>query len=248
MVSNGSSSSSSEDESSSSSSSSDEDSEDEDECSHYLKKTKVGSYFHKYFWKPTIQPLKYIFSSIVESVKLFKLFKFSVFAFCNFILSFFYEAPFYFINSYMVENNQSHSEAGTVNVSVGIVCIFASSKFTLNAPLYRLIASNCFFSLSLSKVAYGYFGDSKKINSIILYSVSLIVCGVCCCLIPYFIDNYLMTLILMSLIGALISVSDVLVPIICVNLVGYDDFVNAYGLMFFCQGLASLTGPPLLGT
>lgn len=52
---------------------------------------------------------------------------------------------------------------------------------------------------------------------------------------------------LMVLIGALISVSDVLVPIICVNLVGYDDFVNAYGLMFFCQGLASLSGPPLLG-
>ena len=54
-------------------------------------------------------------------------------------------------------------------------------------------------------------------------------------------------MILMTLIGALISVSDVLVPIICVNLVGYDDFVNAYGLMFFCQGLASLTGPPILG-
>ena len=54
-------------------------------------------------------------------------------------------------------------------------------------------------------------------------------------------------MILMTLIGALISVSDVLVPIICVNLVGYDDFVNAYGLMFFCQGLASLSGPPTLG-
>lgn len=52
---------------------------------------------------------------------------------------------------------------------------------------------------------------------------------------------------LMVLMGALISVSDVLVPIICVNIVGYDDFVNAYGLMFFCQGLASLSGPPLLG-
>lgn len=75
-----------------------------------------------------MQPLKYICYSIVESIKLFKLFKFCVFAFCNFILSFFYEAPFYFINSYMVENNQTHSEAGTVNVSVGIVCIFASSK------------------------------------------------------------------------------------------------------------------------
>jgi len=52
---------------------------------------------------------------------------------------------------------------------------------------------------------------------------------------------------LMTVIGALISVSDVLVPIICVNLVGYDDFVDAYGLMFFCQGIASLSGPPLLG-
>lgn len=54
-------------------------------------------------------------------------------------------------------------------------------------------------------------------------------------------------MILMNLVGALISVSDVLVPIICVNIVGYDDFVNAYGLMFFCQGLASFSGPPVLG-
>jgi len=35
----------------------------------------------------------------------------------------------------------------------------------------------------------------------------------------------------MILIGALISVSDVLVPTICVSIVGYDDFVNAYGMM-----------------
>ena len=94
---------------------------------------------------------------------------------------------------------------------------------------------------------YGYIGDSKKVNPIILYSVSLILCGLCCCLVPLFITNYLITMILVILIGALISVSDVLVPIICVNIVGYDDFVNAYGLMFFCQGLASFSGPPVLG-
>ncbi len=51
----------------------------------------------------------------------------------------------------------------------------------------------------------------------------------------------------MVLIGSLISVNDVLVPIICVQIVGYDDFVNAYGFMFFCQGLASFSGPPVLG-
>lgn len=49
------------------------------------------------------------------------------------------------------------------------------------------------------------------------------------------------------MIGSFISVNDVLVPIICVNIVGYDDFVNAYGFMFFCQGLASFSGPPILG-
>ena len=65
---------------------------------------------------------------------------------------------------------------------------------------------------------------------------------------PLFIKEYFITMLLMILIGALISVSDVLVPIICVNIVGYDDFVNAYGLMFFCQGLASFSGPPVLGT
>ena len=84
-------------------------------------------------------------------------------------------------------------------------------------------------------------------NPIILYSVSLILCGICCCAVPFFITNYWITMVLMNLLGALISVSDVLVPIICVNIVGYDDFVNAYGLMFFCQGLASFSGPPVLG-
>ncbi len=57
----------------------------------------------------------------------------------------------------------------------------------------------------------------------------------------------MITITLLILIGSFISVNDVLVPIICVNIVGYDDFVNAYGFMFFCQGLASFSGPPILG-
>jgi len=66
-------------------------------------------------------------------------------------------------------------------------------------------------------------------------------------MIPFFIKDFLVTLVLMILVGAFISVYDVLVPVICVNIVGYDDFVNAYGLMFFCQGIASFSGPPILG-
>ncbi|RNA44462.1 monocarboxylate transporter 12-like [Brachionus plicatilis] len=204
------------------SSSDESQSEDEDECDNCLTRTKYGNYSYKYLIKPVRRSLKFIYYTIAENLKLFKLFKFSIFAFCNFILSFFYESPFYFINSYMIENGSTQSQAGTITVAVGIVSVFSS-------------------------IIYGFIGDSKKINPIILYSFSLILCGVCCWAIPFFIANYWITMVLMNLVGALISVSDVLVPIVCVNIVGYDDFVNAYGLMFFCQGLASFTGPPVLG-
>ncbi len=75
-----------------------------------------------------INSFKFIFYSICENLKLFRFFKFSVFAFCNFILSFFYESPFIFINSYMVNNNLSEEQAGSVTIAVGIVCIFSSSN------------------------------------------------------------------------------------------------------------------------
>ena len=118
-----------EDSSSSSSSSSGSDEEsDEEECDNCFVRTKCGNYFYKFFWKPTVTPLKYICYSIGESLKLFYLFKFSVFALCNFILSFFYEAPFYFINTYMIDNGSTNYQAGTINVAVGIVCIFSSSR------------------------------------------------------------------------------------------------------------------------
>lgn len=160
--------------------------------------------------------------SIIETLKLFKIVPFSIFAICNFILSSFYEAPFYFINSYMTENGFTQREAGFVTVIIGVVSIFAA-------------------------IAYGYIGDIERINWIILYSSSLFLTGLFNFLLPFFIENFTMTTISMVLMGVFISVNDVLVPIVCVNLVGYDDFVSAYGLIFCCQGLASLVGPPCLG-
>lgn len=105
-----------------------EDEEDEEDADNCFTQTKCGNYVYQYLWKPTVKPLKFIAYSICENVKLFKLFKFTVFALCNFILSFFYEAPFYFINSYMIENGSSQNQAGTVTVAVGIVSVFSSSN------------------------------------------------------------------------------------------------------------------------
>lgn len=110
-------------------SSSEEDEEEEDECDNCLTRTKFGNYIYKYGYKPMARPLKFIYYSVIENIKMFKLIKFCIFALCNFILSFFYEAPFYFINSYMIETGSTSNQAGTVTVAVGIVSVFSSSKF-----------------------------------------------------------------------------------------------------------------------
>lgn len=105
-----------------------EDEEEEEECDNCITRTKYGNYVYKYGYRPLVRPLKFIYYTIVENVKLLKLLRFTIFAMCNFILSFFYESPFYFINSYMIENGSSSSQAGTVTVAVGIVSVFSSSN------------------------------------------------------------------------------------------------------------------------
>ena len=181
----------------------DDDDDDDEECDNCLTRNKYGNYLYKYGYKPVKKSLKFMRFSIAENLKLFKLFKFCVFVLCNFILCFFYESPFYFVNAYMMENGQTANQGASVTAAVGIFSVFSS-------------------------IMYGYIGDLKKINPIILYSVSLIACGLCCCAVPLFIQDYIATMTLLVLIGSLISVSDVLVPIICVNIVGYDDLYEGF--------------------
>ncbi len=126
----------------------DEDEEDDEEetCDNCFTRTKIGYYMYKNIWKPMINSFKFIFYSICENLKLFRFFKFSVFAFCNFILSFFYESPFIFINSYMVNNNLSEEQAGSVTIAVGIVCIFSSSNLIFSKIANRFIHPSIFLS------------------------------------------------------------------------------------------------------
>ena len=163
-----------------------------------------------------------LFESIISTLKLFRFIEFTIFAVCSLVLNLFYEAPFYFINSYMTENNFTRNQAGIVNAAVGAAGIIAS-------------------------ITYGYIGDIKRLNWILLYSFSIYLTALCHFALPFIIHNYALTMIAMVLISMSISVTDVLVPIICVHTVGNDDFVSAYGLIFFCQGISSLVGPPILG-
>jgi hypothetical protein len=108
----------------------DEESDDEDVKCCMSTNPTLNS-FVKCLNKTLLKPIKLSYYSVLENLKLFKIFHFCIFAFCNFVLSFFYESPFYFINSYMIENGSSESQAGTITISVGIVSVFSSSKLCL---------------------------------------------------------------------------------------------------------------------
>lgn len=115
----------------------DYDEEEEEEVEpNCFTKTKVGAFLYKYAYRLMLKPLRFISYSIVENLKLFRLFRFSVFALCNFILSFFYESPFIFINAYMIQNDLSQNQAGTVTVAVGLVSVVSSSKLNKSFFLY----------------------------------------------------------------------------------------------------------------
>jgi hypothetical protein len=145
--------------------------------------------------------LKRFFESIVTTLKLFRKVEFTIFVASSLILNLFYKAPFYFINSYMAENKFSRNQAGVVNVVVGIAGIIGS-------------------------ISYGYIGDIKRLNWILLYSISIYLAALCQVAIPFIIGNYALTMIAMILLSMFICAADVLVPIICVHTVGNDDFVS----------------------
>lgn len=160
--------------------------------------------------------------SIDESLKLFHNFEFIILIICNFILCLFYESSFYFINSYLIEHGYSEKQAAIVTIATGIAGIFAS-------------------------IAYGLLGDFKCVNWTFVYSISLIMTALSNFAVPIFITNYLLTIIFMVLMSTFISATDVLVPTICSHIVGNENFINAYGLIFLTHGIACLIGPPLLG-
>ena len=101
--------------------------DDDDAKKNCLLETKIGKLLYRFVYKPVFKPMKYVLFSLVENLKLFLIFKFSVFALCNFVLSFFYESPFFFINSYMIKNDLSPNQAGTIHVGVGVTSVLASS-------------------------------------------------------------------------------------------------------------------------
>ena len=153
------------------------------------------------------------------SVRLFTEPVYLIFFISNFMLSYAYDLPYLYLPDY----------AATVDISrpsiliaiIGIVNTFG-------------------------QVLFGYLGDKKCINTILLYGVSVLLCGLAVAFIPM-MTSFSSLIIFSILFGLLISASYSLETVVLIKILSLDQLTKAYGLLMFGQGLASLIGPPLGG-
>jgi hypothetical protein len=104
------------------------DMDDEDDLNYCLCLNSDSKIIKLMQTKPLLKPLWYIYINFIDTLTLFNRFGFCVFAISNMLISFFYETPYFFINSYMTENGISVDEAGVVTISLGVVGIFSTSS------------------------------------------------------------------------------------------------------------------------
>lgn len=92
----------------------------------------------------------------------------------------------------------------------------------------------------------GYVGDRPWSSPVLIYNISMVVCGLSVLVMP-FITNYWLIALAAAVFGLFISANYALTSVIVVELVSLESFSKAYGLLLLIQGLANLIGPPLVG-
>ena len=92
----------------------------------------------------------------------------------------------------------------------------------------------------------GYIGDRPWCSPLLIYNVSMVLCGLATIVIPFLSDYW--TLAAASAVFSLfISANYALTSVILVELVSLEAFSKAYGLLLLIQGIANLIGPPIVG-
>lgn len=99
---------------------------------------------------------------------------------------------------------------------------------------------------STPQVVMGYVGDRPWSSPILIYNISMVVCGLSVLVMP-FITNYWLIAVAAAVFGVFISANYALTSVIVVELVSLEAFSKAYGLLLLIQGVANLIGPPLVG-
>ena len=152
-------------------------------------------------------------------LRLFAVPVYLLFFISNFTLAYAYDLPYIYLPDYAIEQNIDKSSF-LISI-IGIVNTFG-------------------------QVIYGYLGDKKAINTMVLFGVSIFLCGVLISLIPI-MHTYAALATFSALFGLFISASFALETIVLVKILSLEQLTKAYSLLMFGQGVASLIGPPIGG-
>ncbi|XP_048764663.1 monocarboxylate transporter 12-like [Ostrea edulis] len=143
---------------------------------------------------------------------------FLLFVFSNFILYFWYDIPYVFLND--IAKEEGIENPAFIISTLGIVN-------------------------TLGQIIYGFIGD-KNIDLTLLYGVSIILSGLAVMVVPWFM-SFIPLCVIAGLFGLFISANYALSTVILVEIVGIDKLTNSYGLTMMMQGLANIIGPPVAG-
>lgn len=95
-------------------------------------------------------------------------------------------------------------------------------------------------------VVMGYVGDRPWSSPMLIYNISMILCGMSVIVMP-FMTNYWLIAAAAAVFGLFISANYALTSVILVELISLEAFSKGYGLLLMIQGVANLIGPPLVG-
>ena len=100
---------------------------------------------------------------------------------------------------------------------------------------------------AIGQIVFGIVGDIQQVSTVGLYGFGIAVAGISIVLVPIIANMYSTLAVCMVIFGVAMSVSYVL-PVIClVRMVGFDNSVNAFGILQLAQGIAILLGTPIAG-
>ncbi|XP_069172905.1 uncharacterized protein [Procambarus clarkii] len=144
-----------------------------------------------------------------------------IFALSNFILYVFYDTVYMYLTDYAQGVGVSADDSANLISVIGIL--------------------NC-----LGMVLMGYVGDRSWSSPMLIYNVSMVICGFSVIFMP-FLTNYWLLAMAAGVFGLFISANYALTSVILVELVSLEAFSKTYGLLLLIQGLANLIGPPVVG-
>lgn len=155
----------------------------------------------------------------IFDVRLFAVPVYLLFFISNFILAYAYDLPYLYLPDY-ASSRQIRKSSFFIAI-IGIVNTFG-------------------------QILFGYLGDRKCVDTLVLYGGSIFVCGGFVAAIPL-MATYGELAFFSVMFGLLIGANFSLETVVLVKILSLEQLTRSYGLLMFGQGVASLIGPPIGG-